>query len=713
MRVKAGALLFWIAFVAGCQGQIFGPSGIPTVGSGSGNSVGGGSTGGSGGRIPVDAGPPAFPYEAMTPGASVSKVKNLLTGLPPSDAEVSAVARDPGALRGLVAQWITLPEYQDKMLAFFGTAFQQDSSVQTDFSNQVPGDGLFAGFGYRDRQMLSNYREMFGRTALELIAEGRPFTETYTTTRFMLTPALAGAMATFDSHLINDTGMDQDLNAVNYPGYSMYLETAKGPIPSAEAIDPTSPNYLQFYTPSLPGASPSICQQDPLPYVPISPYAFQLDQFEGGFFGMFLGRPFQMGGSLSRNISGPTDAGTACPPSDTSSVSYGDFEHWRMVNIRQPHPGEKTTPFFDFDSIRSARELVLSIPRVGFFTTPSFLAVWNTNASNQFRVTINQALIVGLNQSFDGTDGTVPQSLASVDQAHASATTCFACHQQLDPMRQFFRHDYSLYFHQQTTATADNLAPPQFAWAGISQQGGSIFDLGRLLAQQPHVAATWVQNLCQWANSSPCVETDPEFIRIATVFQRSNFSWNAMVTELFSSPLITYAARTQTSDANGETYGITRRAHLCDLLSSRLGLHDVCGLQASTVEPYQLSPVQAIASSYPSDAFSRGRVGPVLANDPSLFLRAGLENSCIAIANMVIDNGGGRYSSGQPQVAISDFVHNLMGLTSDRAGPMLELLQAHYAEAVQNGDAGIHPADALKSTFVLACLSPYVAGLGQ
>jgi hypothetical protein len=46
---------------------------------------------------------------------------------------------------------------------------------------------------------------------------------------------------------------------------------------------------------------------------------------------------------------------------------------------------------------------------------------------------------------------------------------------------------------------------------------------------------------------------------------------------------------------------------------------------------------------------------------------------------------------------------------------MLELLSDHYAEA--NGektDAGaVTPTIALRSTFTLACISPYVIGLGQ
>src|SRR5262245_58720608 len=62
--------------------------------------------------------------EVLSPKAYVTKVKNLLTGLPPTDAEVSAVAKDANALRGLIDQWMTLPEHRAKMLDFFRNAFQ-------------------------------------------------------------------------------------------------------------------------------------------------------------------------------------------------------------------------------------------------------------------------------------------------------------------------------------------------------------------------------------------------------------------------------------------------------------------------------------------------------------------------------------------------------------------------------------------------------------
>src|SRR5947199_9166700 len=66
--------------------------------------------------------------DPVTVSASLTKVKGLLTGYPPTDAEIQAVTRDPKALKGLVQQWIGTPEHTAKMLGFFSNAFQQSQA---------------------------------------------------------------------------------------------------------------------------------------------------------------------------------------------------------------------------------------------------------------------------------------------------------------------------------------------------------------------------------------------------------------------------------------------------------------------------------------------------------------------------------------------------------------------------------------------------------
>jgi hypothetical protein len=104
----------------------------------------------------------------------------------------------------------------------------------------------------------------------------------------------------------------------------------------------------------------------------------------------------------------------------TSQMIPADFSTWKMVTIRPPKQGEAITNFYDLKTLRSTTELVLNVPRVGFFSTPAFFANWQTNMSNQARVTMNQTLIVATGAAVDGTDKTVP---GSTPNANATATS--------------------------------------------------------------------------------------------------------------------------------------------------------------------------------------------------------------------------------------------------------------------------------------------------
>jgi len=101
----------------------------------------------------------------------------------------------------------------------------------------------------------------------------------------------------------------------------------------------------------------------------------------------------------------------------------------------------------------------------------------------------------------------------------------------------------------------------------------------------------------------------------------------------------------------------------------------------------------------------------VLANDPNLFFRTGLENICASLAGQLVDAGSTtRWSSTSPDPAIADFVHVLIGIEKARDTMPLTILQGHFQAAKA---AGLSASDALKSTFALACLAPSVAGIGQ
>ncbi|MBS2022433.1 MAG: hypothetical protein JST92_08485 [Deltaproteobacteria bacterium] len=641
-------------------------------------------------------------FVPLSVSVSVAKVKQLLTGLPPTNEEVAAVAANPSALKDLVVQWTALPQYTGKMLAFFSTAFQQSQAAQGDFAD--------AAQELPETALLQDLRESFARTALQLISEGRPFTETMTTRRFMLTSRLKTYYAYVDERAVNDNGSTSDTLLKTNPTFQFTQQSSMGPIPPEQSFDPASPNFMVFYNKNIKGSYDANCPFDPIVYKQQAGFSSVMESFYQNVF---------IGSSIGFNVTLSDGTQHGCnPPAAPSIFVASDYTDWTMVNTRQPGSGETITPFYMLPALRAATELVLNIPRVGFFTTPAFLATWNTNNSNQARVTLNQTLIVALGKSIDGTDKTQPQSLAALDQAHADpSTACFSCHIQLDPMRQFFRQTYSYAFHEQTAAAQTSL-PGQFAFQGVSVAGSNIFDLGTQLSGHPRFAAAWSQKLCTWATSAPCNEDDPEFMRIVAAFKSSNYQWPVLVKELFSSPLVTYQANTATVAANGETFPLARRDHLCAAISNRLGLPNACGLDVNTPYPSGLSgTVRTVANALPSDQFSRGVEGAILANDPSMVFRTGMESLCGALADKLVDNGSAsRYKSTDPTTAIADMVHTLMGITGDRDAPRIAILTDHFTHAkrpAQGSAPAISATDALKSTFVLACLSPSVVGVGQ
>jgi hypothetical protein len=332
------------------------------------------------------------------------------------------------------------------------------------------------------------------------------------------------------------------------------------------------------------------------------------------------------------------------------------------------------------------------------------------------RVTMNQALIVATGAAVDGTDATQPMSTPGLDAAHASAPACIYCHKTLDPTRSIFAATYSWNYHGQTDPAFSG-QDGIFAFRGLVRSVSSLADLGSTLASHPLMPQAWVQKLCYYVNSSACDASDPEFQRIVGAFQSSNLSWNALVRDLLSSPLTTNAAPTQTTTATGEVVAVSRRDHLCAALNNRLGLTDVCGLDALT-KAMAKSTIPEIVSGLPSDGYGRGATAPVLPNAPTLFYRSGTENICEAVSALVVDPSAAsappnakRWSSTQPDAALADFVQLLMALTpsDSRAAPAQALLKSHFSSAMQTGASAT---DALRSTFVVACMAPSAVSIG-
>ena len=647
----------------------------------------------------------AAQFEPVSPYAYVAKVKNVLVGLPPTDAEVQAVIADPTSMGGLIDGWMQLPSYREKMKRFFELAFQQTQISAVDFADQAYPKQVSINASTTPL-LVQNAQQSFARTMLALIDGGAPLTESVTTHQVMLTTALKELYAFLDAWEVDDNGTVTDRFKKANAGQNIIVEAAGGPIPIADTLDVTNANgnYMHWYDPDVTTYDSSVagCTEDPITYAPSAITLHYL------LYGALDGH------KSSTGVQCPPMGGTASAP----QLGASDFTDWMMVTIRQPQAGEAPTKFYDLPALRNASELVLTIPRVGFFTTPAFFANWQTNTSNQARVTINQTLIVALGAQVDGSDttktpGNPPPGL---DASHASSADCYACHQTLDPLRSIFSSTYSWNYHQQldTTLTAQ---PGMFAFHGVIAPMATMDDLAAQLAGHPLFAAAWAQKLCAYVNSAPCTATDPEFQRIVGLFTSSSYSWNTLVHELLASPITTGATETATGDARGEVVAVSRRDHLCAALDDRFGLTDVCGLDAITKKA-MAATIPQIVAGLPSDGYGRGATWPVLPNQATLFFRAGLENICEGVAAALIDvkaasqtAGTTYWSSTDPDTAIADFVATVMALVpSDPRTPgATALLQQHYAMAMQMGASA---SDALKSTFVTACLAPSAVSIG-
>ena len=683
---------------------------------------------------------PAVPFEAVSARLYVSKVKNLLLGLPATEDEIQAVTSDPRALTGLIDAWFVRPEAQAKLQTFFGKAFQQTQIAPSDFADQlnvptVPSLALF-----------TQAQESMARTALKAIASGDPFIQTATTHTFMMTPALMSLYLALDQLQVDDSGK----TSLSFPLPDGTLSTTQtfwltyrppvdpaattptpNLIPLSETIDPSSPNFMHFASPNA--FTCTVPQLDDTGHVVVdsngaavkTTVSYNQRKYSNlgaaflALFGFssraFVTDPKDPTGPPVVTVPGDVTADkkalyyTACGNDITFAAPAitADDAVWRPVTVRAPRDGEKLTPFYDLPTLRTANEIVVRTPRVGFFTTPAFFANWATNNSNQQRDTLNQALIVGIGRSINPVDkGTSTVLDTGKDGQHSDPTSpCYSCHQTMDPMRNVFRQAYTFSYHAQHDP-AQVYSTASFDYLGEKTALASLDDFATSLVNHPLFATAWTQKLCYYARSAACSDDDPEFVRVAKAFADSRFDFHTLVRELFSSPLVTGSSLTKTWTDGGETVTIARQDHLCAALTNRLGLSaSVCtGVPDKTT-------ATAVANNIPLDGYLRGAEAPALPTTATPFFRGAAEALCTYAAGLTIDKTNSRYASAKKDAAITDFVSNIMGLTS--ADPlnatMVQLLSDHYGAAIA---AGATATDALKSTFVTACLSPTSVAIG-
>ena len=678
------------------------------------NDGSGGASGGTSGPSAGSVANPNIMFEAIPPSVYVSKVKTLLTGVSADANEVGQVTLNSNNLRPMIEAWLNTSQAQNVITAFFTTAFQQKNLSPTSFGDQLAGESCggwwilmhennFIGRGSDRYQVNARYvqefTESFGRTAWQLtMVENQPFTSTLTTRRFMMTPTMVSTMLFFDRYRagfknVGQSGSTPEIGGCGHVGYAdvyshyytqevynSYQVNAGVPIPIADTLNPSSPNFMHWVTAD--------------PYANFTGINFPVLQAgPDAIYLMLNGLAYSENPQFFVQIVKPQWADT-------------DFSDWKMVTVKQAEFNDIPPRFWDLPRMRTMTTVPLLTPRVGFFSTPAFFANWLTNQSNQFRVTANQMLIVALGQSLLDASVVVRSANNGVDEnasdaEHLANPACSSCHVTLDPLRHFYTQSYDPTYEPTKDPNAYSLES-QYLVDGANKSGKTLDDLAQILAADPAFAPTWVGKVCQWVNSTPCDATDPEFIRIANAFKANNFNFRTMLTDVLSSPLVTGAQATQTWEKLGEPMSIARYDRFCLNLQQRLNLPGACTVTAVAAQN---------ASNVPTDNYVRGSSQPYLPSQPSLFFRTAVENLCTQLAPKVVDGPNAVYLSNAAPAALSGLVTTVMGIDvgDPRYQEILTLLTSHYTTAVAGGATA---SNALQSAFTVACTAPSSVGTG-
>ncbi|HEX3903827.1 MAG TPA: hypothetical protein VH853_13385 [Polyangia bacterium] len=762
-----------------------GTGGSSATGSGgsSGPGTGGASSSGSGGSPIItpdagssaDAGGVTVKPTTFTPALAAPtcrKIKDLLVGMPCSDAEVSMVeSSGPAGLQQLIINWETgatyQPMFEGKMLPFFRNLFQQVGFTATqDFKNQLLQNGGFdfGPFGTSAVgddvyfKLVQNLQDSFALTAWQMVKEGtEPFSDVLTTTRFVMTTGLMSLYTQVEMPDDEPYNFSGGANTTTKLAWKLdYVDS----IPLEDALNKNSPNYMTF--------------DDGKPATMGSSFLFG---GAGGFttcqgVGTGSATVVNFGGASSGGFTNPTGgyaqlfqrligytprypfvANPTCWEHPSKPyMTDSDVSDWRWVTIAPKQSSDSYVQPYDLPTLRGLSTVKLAMPRVGFYTTPAFLALWNTNDSNQHRVTMNQTLMASLGQSFTSDNNLTPLSEVGLASSHTTNTgECYGCHKSLDPMRMFFGNQYDFNDRNDFVANPFSGSQPNprpaaplqtaFAFADVNwaspSSGSTMANLGPLLLQAtdqdttdaggplPLFALSVAQQLCYWGNSNACSPSDAAFRSIVADFVSSGYNFPVLVKELFSSALLTGAAATSTypADSSGDEtvpISISRQAHFCAALSNRTGITDVCALQAAVPTSAQTTTA-TIAGSVAADAFSRGSQTPVTPAYPDLFYRAATEELCENVAKLVVDVTSSPYTSSSTSCSNGDglltkFVEQVMGINpGDPAhAQALSILQTHCAAAakVKTTGGGSAQTNSVRSTFVLACESPTSLGIG-
>ena len=591
---------------------------------------------------------------------AVRRSKNILTGLSPTADETAAVFEDTNALKGLVEEWLETDEFRSKMMDFFTKTLQQTSTVQDDYAVQMLSADLADRWRIQDA-FIDSMNESMARTALWLIDTDQPFSEIAAGRTWMMTTQMMAFLAA-----IENSGDRDGLTFYHNPTTLNGID-----------FDANTPHDVQienkmFYSPqALDWVGNGFdCRSDPQTFD---------NSRRDRLFAAFMSNGNQL---VCRNDIKPQIYTTDSDASD-----------WRPVTMTRGEPADWWNAF----AFRGETELELRTSRTGFFSHPAFLATWRSNEDNDFRVTTNQALIAGLGRAFEETDTSIPLGDEGLSDDHASPDTdCYSCHKTLDPMRTFYDVDFDPVYYGANLDQEPPSYEPSFSFLGLSGEGSDLEDFGRYIGEHPYFATGWVQKMCAYANGEECDTSTAEFARVLAAFENSNLNFKTMMTELFSSSLVTNTSCANPEDEQAIPVSLTRLDHFCPTLAVRTGISNICSLNSTSI----------LSGALPADSWSRGADHADQATDPGMFYRATIEALCAEVSNELVDDGSFVRTS-DIEGSIDWLVEGFMGVsqTDSRFADVRAALQGHYDDI---SEVNTTNRLRLESVAALACVSPFL-----
>ena len=420
-----------------------------------------------------------------------------------------------------------------------------------------------------------------------------------------------------------------------------------------------------------------------------------------------------------------------------------DAEDWRTVTlVHDPSSSHMMDgeDFLDHDLAQELRDIpdggstTVRSPRIGFFTTPAFYQNWLTNPDNQFRVTVNQALLVALGMTFTEGDPT-PRNTGDegVDlELFPYDSTCYGCHKNMEAMRVTFWEHYDATYSRQYVPS-ESFAQADFSFQGYSEPVDDLHDWALAVTHHPSFAKAWVLKLCQWANSTVCDPNHPLVTELAEGFEQSGYRMDDLFQDLFASPLVTNTSYVEENRIAGAEVTIAREEHFCAAM--RVRLQDVVDARdrSSTdrTDVCNKGDQDLLSQSIPNEEWTRGEAAFHQPRTFGTMSSISFEALCAVSAANLVD-GNKVFAEGDPDETLRLMTSLVLGFPegTPRYDAQIQVMHQLYetqtasprcadaasleAAFLKKASCGLEleSVEALRNMWTMVCQSPSLSGVG-